>query len=91
MSKIHSTSLLSTPWPFWTGILSQVSKNDDEKKLLLRVIWLYTCIENTTDIRMGRTYDCKLIFGIKVNSRDNVLTLTRYVGFKSVFFFCKYT
>ena len=33
MSKIHSTSLLSTPWPFWTGILSQVSKNDDEKNV----------------------------------------------------------
>ena len=41
MSKMHSTSLLSTPWPFWTGILSQVSKNDGEKTLLLRVIWLY--------------------------------------------------
>ena len=40
MSKMHSISLLSTPWPFWTGILSQVSKNDDEKMLLLRVIWL---------------------------------------------------
>ena len=36
MSKIHSTSPLSTPWPFWTGILSQVSKNDDEKTLLLK-------------------------------------------------------
>ena len=23
MSKTHSTSLLSTPWPFWIGILSQ--------------------------------------------------------------------
>ena len=41
MSKMHSTSLLSTPWPFWTGIFSQVSKNDDEKTLLLIVIWLY--------------------------------------------------
>jgi len=40
MSRMHSTCLLSTPWPFWTGILSQVSKNDDEKTLLLRVIWL---------------------------------------------------
>ena len=39
MSKIHSTSLLSTPWPFLTGILSHVSKNDDEKTLLLKVIW----------------------------------------------------
>ena len=28
MSKMQ-TSLLSTPWPFWTGILSQVIKNDD--------------------------------------------------------------
>ena len=28
ITKIHS---ISTPWPFWTGILSQVSKNDDEK------------------------------------------------------------
>ena len=37
---MHSTSLLSILWPFWTGILSQVSKNDDEKTLLLRVIWL---------------------------------------------------
>jgi hypothetical protein len=44
MSKMHSTSQLSTPWPFWTGILSQVSKNDDEKTLLLRVIWLYVQI-----------------------------------------------
>ena len=41
MSKMHSTSMLNTPWPSWTGILSQVSKNDDEKMLLLRVIWLY--------------------------------------------------
>ena len=30
---MHSTSLFSTPWPFWTGILSQVSKNDDEKNV----------------------------------------------------------
>ena len=50
MSKIHSPSLLSTPWPCWTGILSQVSKNDDEKTLLLRVIWLYTLLT----IRFGR-------------------------------------
>ena len=40
---------------------------------------------------MGRTYDCKLIFGIKVNFRDNdnVLTSTTYVGIriqKCVFF-----
>ena len=41
MSKMYSTSLISTPWPFWTVTLSQVSKNDDEKTLLLRVIWLY--------------------------------------------------
>ena len=40
MSKMYSTSLLGTPWTFWTGILSQVSKNDDEETLLLRVIWL---------------------------------------------------
>jgi len=40
-SKIHNTSLLSTPWPIWTAILSQVTKNDDEKTLLFRVIWLY--------------------------------------------------
>ena len=33
MSKMHSTSLFSTPWPFWTGISSQVNKNDDEKTL----------------------------------------------------------
>ena len=33
-------SLPSTPWAFWTGILSKVSKNDDEKTLVLRVIWL---------------------------------------------------
>ena len=24
---------IHTPWPFWTGILSQVSKNDDEKSV----------------------------------------------------------
>ena len=41
MFKMHSISLLSTPWSFWTGILSQVSKNDDEKTLLLRIIWFY--------------------------------------------------
>ena len=41
MSKIISTGLFSTPWPFWTGISSQVSKNVDEKTLLLRVVWLY--------------------------------------------------
>ena len=41
MSKMLSTSMLSTPWPFWTCILSQVSKNIDEKTMLLRVIWLY--------------------------------------------------
>ena len=34
VSKVQSTSLLSTPWPFWIGLLSQVSKNDDEKTLL---------------------------------------------------------
>ena len=38
MSIMHSTSLLR---PFRTGVLSQVSKNDDEKTLLLTVIWLY--------------------------------------------------
>ena len=31
MIKIHNTSLLNTPWLFGTGILPQVSKNDDEK------------------------------------------------------------
>ena len=42
------SKMLSTPWPFWTGILSQVSKNDDEKTLLLRVIWLqlFQCFLN---------------------------------------------
>ena len=40
VSKTHSTSLPSTPWSSWTGVLSQVSKNDDEKTMLLRVIWL---------------------------------------------------
>ena len=37
MYKMHSTILLSTHLPFWTGILSHVSKNDDEKTLLLKV------------------------------------------------------
>ena len=37
MSKMQSTILFSTPWPFWTGILSQVSKNDDDKMLLLKI------------------------------------------------------
>ena len=40
MPEMHSTSLLNTPWPFWTGISSQVSKNDDKKRFL-RIIWLY--------------------------------------------------
>ena len=38
---MHSINLFSTPWPFLTGKLSQVSKNDDENTLLVRVIWLY--------------------------------------------------
>ena len=33
MPEMHSTSLLSTPWPFWTGILPQVNKNYDEKNV----------------------------------------------------------
>ena len=33
MIKIHNTSLLNTPWLFGTGILPQVSKNDDEKNV----------------------------------------------------------
>ena len=41
MSKMQSTSLLSTPWPFWIGVLFRVSKNDHEKMLLFKVIWLY--------------------------------------------------
>ena len=38
---VKSTSLISTPSPFRTGLLSQVSKNDDEKTLFLSIIWLY--------------------------------------------------
>ena len=54
MSKMHSTSLLSNPCPFWTGMLSQESKNDDEKPektLLFRVIWLYVLLREVSSKR----------------------------------------
>jgi hypothetical protein len=34
------TSLLSTPLPLWTSIITLGKKNDDEKTLLLETIWL---------------------------------------------------
>ena len=36
----HESSLLSTPLPFWTCIITLGKKNDDEKTLLLKIIWL---------------------------------------------------
>ena len=40
MHLIHETSLLSTPLQLWTFIITLSKKNDDEKKLLLKIIWL---------------------------------------------------
>ena len=40
MYQMHETSLLSTPLPLWTSIITLGKKNDDEKTLLLKVIWL---------------------------------------------------
>ena len=37
---IHGTSLLSTPLPLWTFIITLGEKNDDEKTLLPKMIWL---------------------------------------------------
>ena len=33
---MHGTSLLSTPLPLWTSIITLGKKNDDEKTLLLK-------------------------------------------------------
>ena len=62
MSKMHSTSLLSTPWSFWTGILSQVSKNDDEKTLLLRVNLALYYFLNTQFVRPSAVNETALKF-----------------------------
>ena len=40
MNLGYGTSLLSTPLPFWTSIITLGKKIDDEKTLLLRKIWL---------------------------------------------------
>ena len=40
MHLIHGTSLLSTPLPLWTSIITLGKKIDDEKTLLLKIIWL---------------------------------------------------
>ena len=32
--------LVQTPLPLWTSIITLSKKNDDEKKLLLKIIWL---------------------------------------------------
>jgi hypothetical protein len=41
MYQMHGTSLLSTPLPLWTSIITVGKKNDDEKTLLIKIIWLY--------------------------------------------------
>ena len=38
---MHGTSLRSTPWTFWTLCLFQVSKNDNEKKNLALLLFLF--------------------------------------------------
>ena len=40
MYQMHGTSLLSTPLPFWTSSITLGKKIDDEKTLLLKIIWL---------------------------------------------------
>ena len=40
ITTLHRTSLLSTPLPFWTSIITLGKKIDDEKTLLLKKIWL---------------------------------------------------
>ena len=50
MHLIHGTSLLSTPLSLWTSIITLGKKIDDEKTLLLKIIWLYlltgTCLQH---------------------------------------------
>ena len=46
MHLIHGTSLLSTPLPLWNSIATSGKKNDDEKTLLLKIIWLYCVTYN---------------------------------------------
>ena len=41
MHSIHGTSLLSTPLPLWTFIITLGKKNDNQKTLPLKIIWLY--------------------------------------------------
>ena len=41
MHLIPGTSLLSILLPLWTSIITLGKKNDDEKTLLLKLIWLY--------------------------------------------------
>ena len=40
-SLIKEVSLLSTPLPLSTSIITLGKKNDDEKTLFLKIIWLY--------------------------------------------------
>ena len=40
MHLIHGTTLLSSPFPLWTYIITLGKKDDDEKTLLLKIIWL---------------------------------------------------
>ena len=40
MHLIHGTSLLRTPLSLWTSIITLGKKIDDEKTLLLKIIWL---------------------------------------------------
>ena len=37
MYQMHGTSLLSTPLPLWTSIITLGKKIDDEKTLLLKI------------------------------------------------------
>ena len=41
MYQMHGTSLLSTPLPLWTSIITLGKKIDDKKTLLLKKNWLY--------------------------------------------------
>jgi hypothetical protein len=40
MHLIHGTSLVCTPLPLLDSIITLGKKNDDEKTLLLKIIWL---------------------------------------------------
>ena len=68
MYQMHGTSLLSTPLPLWTSIITLGKKNDDEKTLLLKIIWLY----------MDTIFDSKTVIELLNNKNSKSIKLCMY-------------